>query len=102
MFEGNETNGFYAHDWWIVEWRWPIAYAILYSCNSVGLVCVDEIHLLQEDRGSVLEGLITRYLIAAERQANIHRNAFERPPVGFLRVIGLSATCPNVEEVAQW
>ncbi|ODQ78795.1 hypothetical protein BABINDRAFT_167978 [Babjeviella inositovora NRRL Y-12698] len=52
--------------------------------NLVRLVIVDEIHLLHDERGPVLEAIIAR----------IHRSA---APV---RLIGLSATLPNYKDVA--
>lgn len=60
-------------------------YASLIS--NLGLVVIDEIHMLgDESRGAVLEGLVTRIKLL-----NPH-----------CRIIGLSATIPNVEEVSTW
>ncbi|KAJ1680235.1 Pre-mRNA splicing [Spiromyces aspiralis] len=54
----------------------------------VRLVIVDEIHLLHDDRGPVLEALVSRILRTIEQT---------QQPV---RLIGLSATLPNYEDVA--
>eukprot|EP00043_Microstomoeca_roanoka_P014404 m.142887 g.142887 ORF g.142887 m.142887 type:complete len:2149 (-) comp16005_c1_seq1:147-6593(-) len=54
----------------------------------VGLVIIDEIHLLHDERGPVLESLIARSLRQVERT--------QEP----LRLVGLSATLPNYEDVS--
>ncbi|VDP05372.1 unnamed protein product [Soboliphyme baturini] len=54
----------------------------------VRLIIFDEIHLLHDDRGPVLEALIARTLRQSEQLQD---------PV---RLIGLSATLPNYEDVA--
>ncbi|EDQ89655.1 uncharacterized protein MONBRDRAFT_36978 [Monosiga brevicollis MX1] len=54
----------------------------------VGLVIIDEIHLLHDSRGAVLESIIARHLRQVEQGG-------ER-----LRLVGLSATLPNYEDVA--
>jgi helicase len=63
---------------WPSHWRWM---------PKVDLVVVDEIHLLGEtSRGARLEGSIVRFR---------HINPFAR-------VIGLSATLGNAQEIAEW
>eukprot|EP00002_Diphylleia_rotans_P023954 TRINITY_DN471_c0_g2_i6.p1 TRINITY_DN471_c0_g2~~TRINITY_DN471_c0_g2_i6.p1 ORF type:complete len:1922 (+),score=509.87 TRINITY_DN471_c0_g2_i6:33-5798(+) len=54
----------------------------------VRLIIVDEIHLLHDDRGPVLESIISRTIRQIERT---------QEPV---RIVGLSATLPNFEDVA--
>ncbi|KAJ2768290.1 Pre-mRNA splicing, partial [Coemansia nantahalensis] len=54
----------------------------------VRLVVIDEIHLLHDDRGPVLEALVCRLLRTQEQTQ-------ER-----VRLVGLSATLPNYEDVA--
>eukprot|EP01083_Nonionella_stella_P045188 121459_1 len=58
--------------------------------KSVRLLILDEIHLLNEDRGPVLESLIarTQKLVETAQQT--------------IRVVGLSATLPNYADVAQF
>lgn len=53
----------------------------------VKLVIIDEIHLLHDERGPVLESIVSRSLMNKEN------------PV---RVVGLSATLPNYKDVAQF
>ena len=54
----------------------------------VSLIIIDEIHLLHDDRGPVLESIVAR---------TIRRNEQTQLPV---RLIGLSATLPNYQDVA--
>ncbi|XP_076060028.1 U5 small nuclear ribonucleoprotein l(3)72Ab [Oratosquilla oratoria] len=54
----------------------------------VRLIIFDEIHLLHDERGPVLEGLVARTLRNAETTGDA------------VRLVGLSATLPNYEDVA--
>ena len=58
--------------------------------NLVKLVCIDEIHLLHDDRGPVLESIVSRTIRKTEQTGD---------PV---RIIGLSATLPNYRDVASF
>ena len=54
----------------------------------VRLLIIDEVHLLHEERGSVIEILVARTLRQVERSQQM------------CRIIGLSATLPNYKDVA--
>lgn len=55
--------------------------------KNITCLVIDELHLLDsEKRGATLEVLVTKM-----RRIN-----------GYLRIIGLSATAPNVDEIAEW
>lgn len=56
--------------------------------QKVCLLIIDEVHLLQEDRGAVIETLVARTL----RESEISQR--------LIRIIGLSATLPNFVDVA--
>ncbi|KAH8090393.1 hypothetical protein HD553DRAFT_3646 [Filobasidium floriforme] len=56
--------------------------------QRLGLLMIDEVHLLHESRGAVLEVVVSRM-----------RTTARASPV---RVVALSATVPNVEDVARW
>ncbi|CAH8646705.1 unnamed protein product [Dicrocoelium dendriticum] len=56
----------------------------------VKLFILDEIHLLHEDRGAVLEVLVARTLRQVETSQTM------------IRLVGLSATLPNYEDVAHF
>jgi len=56
----------------------------------VRLLIIDEVHLLNEDRGSVIESLVARTLRLVE-SAQV-----------MIRIVGLSATLPNYRDVAEF
>ncbi|KAF6009316.1 hypothetical protein HII13_003392 [Brettanomyces bruxellensis] len=58
--------------------------------EKVKLLIIDEVHLLQEDRGSVIETLVARTLRQVESTQSM------------IRIIGLSATLPNYVDVADF
>lgn len=54
----------------------------------VDLLIIDEIHLLAEDRGAVIESIVARTMRMIESSQR------------FVRLVGLSATLPNYRDVA--
>ncbi|KAI1501740.1 Sec63 Brl domain-containing protein [Biscogniauxia marginata] len=58
--------------------------------NLVRLIIIDEIHLLHDDRGPVIESIVSRTIRKTEQTGD---------PV---RLIGLSATLPNYRDVASF
>lgn len=58
--------------------------------QSVKLLIIDEIHLLHEDRGPVIEALVARTLRQVEQTQES------------LRIVGLSATLPNYIDIARF
>lgn len=58
------------------------------STQLVKLIIIDEIHLLHDSRGPVLEALVARTLRYIESSQDM------------IRLVGLSATLPNFEDVA--
>ncbi|KAJ5157620.1 uncharacterized protein N7482_008720 [Penicillium canariense] len=58
--------------------------------NLVRLIVIDEIHLLHDDRGPVLESIVSRTIRRVEQTGD---------PV---RIVGLSATLPNYRDVASF
>ncbi|KAI6716850.1 hypothetical protein JHW43_000583 [Diplocarpon mali] len=58
--------------------------------NLVRLIIIDEIHLLHDDRGPVLESIVSRTVRKMEQTGD---------PV---RLVGLSATLPNYRDVASF
>ena len=56
----------------------------------VTLIIIDEVHLLADSRGAVIETIVARtqrYIESSQR---------------FIRIMGLSATLPNYEDVASF
>lgn len=56
----------------------------------VRLLIIDEVHLLNEDRGPVIESLVARTLRQVEQSQSM------------IRIVGLSATLPNYKDVAMF
>ncbi|KAL1514923.1 hypothetical protein AB1Y20_004002 [Prymnesium parvum] len=55
---------------------------------SVGLLIIDEVHLLNDERGPVIEAIVARTLRLVESSQQM------------IRIVGLSATLPNYVDVA--
>ncbi|GAA5998703.1 ATP-dependent RNA helicase BRR2 [Rhodotorula paludigena] len=58
--------------------------------NLVSLIIIDEIHLLHDERGPVLESIVARTIRRMEQTHN------------YVRLVGLSATLPNFKDVARF
>ncbi|CAG8574007.1 14593_t:CDS:10, partial [Acaulospora morrowiae] len=58
--------------------------------QKVKLLIIDEVHLLHDDRGAVLESLVAR----TRRQVETNQST--------IRIVGLSATLPNYVDVARF
>lgn len=58
--------------------------------ERLSLLIIDEIHLLQDDRGPVLEALVARTQRQVEQRQSL------------IRIVGLSATLPNYMDVARF
>eukprot|EP01104_Vermistella_antarctica_P009338 TRINITY_DN238_c1_g1_i2.p1 TRINITY_DN238_c1_g1~~TRINITY_DN238_c1_g1_i2.p1 ORF type:complete len:2228 (-),score=554.58 TRINITY_DN238_c1_g1_i2:294-5987(-) len=58
--------------------------------SQVKLLILDEVHLLNEDRGPVIETLVSRTLRQVESSQSM------------IRIVGLSATLPNHRDVAEF
>jgi activating signal cointegrator complex subunit 3 len=58
--------------------------------NQCGLLIIDEVHLLADERGAVIESIVSRlHRLVESRQRQI-------------RIVALSATLPNYEDVAEF
>ena len=58
--------------------------------TMVNLIIIDEVHLLAEDRGAVLETIVARTQRYIESSQHM------------IRIVGLSATLPNYQDVASF
>jgi activating signal cointegrator complex subunit 3 len=58
--------------------------------KKVGLVVIDEIHLLGNDRGPVLEAIVSRMRYISSQQDEL------------IRIVGLSTALANARDVADW
>lgn len=84
--------------------------------DEICCVVVDELHLVgRDDRGTVMEMLLSKFAFISKliRHSSGTSDQFDRPqsltPVTqstpsdrFLQIIGLTATLPNIEEIARW
>lgn len=52
------------------------------------MLIIDEVHLLHDERGSVIESIVARTIRQVEASQSL------------IRIVGLSATLPNVDDVA--
>mmetsp|Transcript_7844 Transcript_7844/g.29349 ORF Transcript_7844/g.29349 Transcript_7844/m.29349 type:complete len:1296 (-) Transcript_7844:2953-6840(-) len=69
---------------------WNISRTTEQLMRAVRLVCIDEVHLLNENRGHCLEALVSRLKSIA---ASISHG---------MRVVAASATIPNLEDIGDW
>ena len=63
--------------------------------SHISLVIIDEVHTLGDNRGAVLEAMVTRLLMISDNNKTI----FGTKPI---RIIALSATVPNYMDIAKW
>jgi ATP-dependent DNA helicase HFM1/MER3 len=66
--------------------------------KQIELLLIDEVHLIGEPRGAILEACVSRM----KTIASYHEAKNQKWPVQNLRIIALSATMPNVNDVARW
>lgn len=58
--------------------------------NKCGLLIIDEVHLLADERGAVIESIVSRcHRLVESRQRQV-------------RIVALSATLPNYQDVAEF
>jgi ATP-dependent DNA helicase HFM1/MER3 len=62
----------------------------------ISLVLIDEVHLLNEDRGPTLEAVVSR-MKALSQEATMADK-----PIESIRFVALSATIPNVRDIGDW
>lgn len=62
---------------------------------QLSLLVVDEVHMLGETRGAVLEAMLSRILYISDQNSELYHT----PPI---RIVALSATVPNYQDIAQW
>ena len=67
--------------------------------RQLRLVMIDEIQCLNEDRGPTLEAVISR-IKTMQQSINSADEGMSRSPS--VRFIGVSATCPNLDDIASW
>ena len=70
------------------------------------MLIIDEVHLLNEERGAVIETIVARTLRQVSRTSRQSRSSMELSQVessqSIIRIVGLSATLPNYIDVAEF
>lgn len=65
--------------------------------SNIALLLLDEVHLLNtEERGATLEAVVTRMKIISRLPE------LSNTPSSALRILAISATIPNIEDIAAW
>jgi activating signal cointegrator complex subunit 3 len=64
--------------------------------KDVGLLIIDEIHLLGEERGAVLEAIVSRARLIANKDGKGNGDN------GMARIVGLSTALANPNDLADW
>ncbi|TVU29219.1 hypothetical protein EJB05_20777, partial [Eragrostis curvula] len=63
---------------------------------DISLVLIDEVHLLNDPRGAALEAVVSRIKMLSRR------GNMKSAPLANVRFIAVSATIPNIEDIAEW
>ncbi|KAL6143266.1 hypothetical protein ACLB2K_053961 [Fragaria x ananassa] len=64
--------------------------------SDIALLLIDEVHLLNDPRGAVLEGIVSRIKMLA------HNPEMKSSSLAHVRFLAVSATIPNIEDLAEW
>ncbi|XP_072981151.1 ATP-dependent DNA helicase MER3 homolog isoform X1 [Typha angustifolia] len=64
--------------------------------SDIALVLIDEVHLLNDPRGAALEAMISRIKMLSRI------SDMSSTPLANVRFIAVSATIPNIEDLAEW
>ncbi|KAJ7560178.1 hypothetical protein O6H91_04G117200 [Diphasiastrum complanatum] len=63
---------------------------------DIALIEIDEVHLLSEPRGAALEAVVSRVRMLS------HYPEMRGFPLASVRIVAVSATIPNIEDIAEW
>ncbi|RDX81475.1 DExH-box ATP-dependent RNA helicase DExH17, partial [Mucuna pruriens] len=64
--------------------------------SDIALLLIDEVHLLNDPRGAALEAIVSRIKIVS------YNPKMKSNPLAQVRLVAVSATIPNVEDLAKW
>ncbi|CAK9176144.1 unnamed protein product [Ilex paraguariensis] len=64
--------------------------------SDVALVLIDEVHLLNDPRGAALEAIVSRTKMLA------YSPEMKSSPLAHVRFLAVSATIPNIDDLAEW
>lgn len=83
--------------WDSITRRWKEK-EVMAIVHSVGLLLLDEVHTVQEERGAAMEAIVSR-VKAIQGAAATARDAASRLCT---RIVAISGTLPNVRDMAEW
>ncbi|KAG5496201.1 hypothetical protein JKF63_02502 [Porcisia hertigi] len=85
--------------WDSITRRWKEK-EVMAIVNSVGLLLLDEVHTVQEERGAAMEAIVSRVKVIQASSSNAHQD----PATGatLTRIIAISGTLPNCGDLAEW
>lgn len=85
--------------WDSITRRWKEK-EVMAIVNSVGLLLLDEVHTVQEERGAAMEAIVSRVKVIQASSSAMHQHsATETAPT---RIIAISGTLPNSRDLAEW
>lgn len=61
--------------------------------SDISLVLIDEVHLLNDPRGAALEAIISRIKMISRSPQ------METSPLAHVRILAVSATIPNIDDL---
>ncbi|KAL0918505.1 hypothetical protein M5K25_010514 [Dendrobium thyrsiflorum] len=64
--------------------------------SDISLVLIDEVHLLNDPRGAALEAVVSRIKMLSRSKE------MTSSPLANVRFVAVSATIPNIEDLAEW
>ncbi|PKA55165.1 Glyceraldehyde-3-phosphate dehydrogenase, cytosolic [Apostasia shenzhenica] len=64
--------------------------------SDIALVLIDEVHLLSDPRGAALEAVVSRIKMLSRSKQ------MASSPLASVRFVAVSATIPNIEDLADW
>ncbi|GAB4846725.1 hypothetical protein Ancab_025733 [Ancistrocladus abbreviatus] len=76
--------------------RYSIKDGSLSFFSDIALLLIDEVHLLNDPRGAALEAIVSRMKMLARRPE------MKSSPLADVRFMAVSATIPNLEDLAEW
>nr|KYP63300.1 putative ATP-dependent DNA helicase HFM1 [Cajanus cajan] len=76
--------------------RYGIESGCMSFFSDIALLLIDEVHLLNDPRGAALEAIVSRIKIVACNPK------MKSNPLAQVRFLAVSATIPNVEDLAKW
>uniref|UniRef100_J3LET8 DNA 3'-5' helicase n=1 Tax=Oryza brachyantha TaxID=4533 RepID=J3LET8_ORYBR len=64
--------------------------------SDIALILIDEVHLLNDPRGAALEAIVSRIKMLSRL------GTMKSAPLANVRFVAVSATIPNIEDIAEW